>query len=105
VATVTGRGFAYPRWGHRVTMNSDERSSGEPYPGPEPSESSEQSSESATLPGERERGQGDREPPSGVDEIGEVGEAAASFGPRLGRRYAGTEAENAEPAVEPPSSD
>jgi hypothetical protein len=87
-------------------MGSDERSSGEQYPGPEPSESSEQSSDPAAAPGEHGHGpRGDRESAGGTDETVEVGQAAASFGPRLARRDAAPgKDEDVEPA-EPAASD
>ena len=72
-------------------MSSDERSSGEPYPGPDPSRSREQASETDAAPGEAGRGRRDREPIGGADEAVEVGVAVASFGPRLGRPDAATE--------------
>jgi hypothetical protein len=71
-------------------MSSDERSSGEQYPGPEPSRSSEQPSDSEAAPGES-GGRRDSEPVGGADETVVVGEAVASFGLRLGRRDAATE--------------
>jgi hypothetical protein len=71
-------------------MSSDERSSGEQYPGPEPSRSSEHPSDPEAVPDEP-GGRRDSEPVGGADEIVEVGEAVASFGPRLGRRDAATE--------------
>jgi hypothetical protein len=89
-------------------MSLDERSSGEQYPGPKPSESGGQSSDREAAPDEHGHGpRGDREPNAdGADETVEVGEAAASFGPRLGRPDAMPEKdEHVEPPVEPAGSD
>jgi hypothetical protein len=100
VSRTAGAGIACP-------MSSDERSSGEQYPGPEPSESSEQSSDRAAAPGNHPHGpRRDGEPPGGTDETVEVGQAAASFGPRLGRGDAAPgKDEDVESAVEPAGSD
>jgi hypothetical protein len=84
VSRTGGAGIAWP-------MSSDERSSGEPYPGPDPSRSSEQASETDAVPGEAGRGRRDREPVGGADEAVEVGVAVASYGPRLGHGHTATE--------------
>jgi hypothetical protein len=88
-------------------MNGDERSSGEQYPGPEPSRSREQSCDPAAAAGEHEHGRLDRgEPAGGADETVEVGQAAASYGARLGRRDTSPDKdEDVESAVEPAGSD
>jgi hypothetical protein len=65
-------------------MGSDERSSGEQYPGPEPAKSSEEPPDAVdAAPGEHTRGRG--KPTDGADETVEPGDAVASFGPRLGQ--------------------
>jgi hypothetical protein len=65
-------------------MGSDERSSGEQYPGPEPTKSSEEPPDAVdAAPGEHTRGRG--QPTDGADGSVQLGDAVASFGPRLGR--------------------
>jgi hypothetical protein len=82
VSRTAGAGIAWP-------MSFDERSAGEQYPGPKDSESGEQPSNPASAAGEHGHGRRDRgEPAGGADETVEVGQVAASFGPRLGRRDA-----------------
>jgi hypothetical protein len=78
----------------------------DPGPGPEGSESGEQHSDRAAAPGEHGHGRRDRgEPAGGADETVEVGQAAASFGPRLGRRDAAPDKdEDVGSAVEPAGS-
>jgi hypothetical protein len=101
VSRTAGAGIAW-------SMSLDERSSGEQYPGPKPSESGGQSSDREAAPDEHGHGpRGDREPNAdGADETVEVGEAAESFRPRLGRPDAMPEKdEHVEPPVEPAGSD
>jgi hypothetical protein len=86
-------------------MSSDERSSGEPYPGPDPSRSSEQASETDAAPGEAGRGRRDHEPVGGVDEAVEVGVAVASYGPRLGEGHTATEGADPDPQPRPTRED